>query len=96
MAESEGVLDQDTAAARQLALAARRREVEGQYRCAMARSDADEPELDAEVEHEAQFQQTLNHLVSFKAKVVGRRGKVRTVVVLQALMLRLYTLRNYL
>lgn len=75
VAESGGVLDQDTVAARRLALEARRREVEAQYRRAMARIDADEAELDAEVEHEAQFQQALNHLASLKAKVVGRRGK---------------------
>ena len=70
MAESGSVLDQDTVAAGQLALAAKRREVERtrlqdyksvrEYKRAIARFDADEVELDAEVEHEAQFQQALN------------------------------------
>ena len=60
MVESGSVLDQDTVAAGQLALAAKRREVEAQYKRAIARFDADEVELDAEVEHEAQFQQALN------------------------------------
>ena len=55
MTKSSGVLDQDTVAAQWLALAARRREVEAQYIRAIARIDADEAELDAEVGHEAQF-----------------------------------------
>ena len=75
MWQSGGVLDQDTVAAWRLALEARRREVEAQYRRAVARIDADEAELDAEVDHEAQFQQALNHLASFTAKVVSHRGK---------------------
>ena len=62
-------------AARRLALAARRQEVEAQYRRAIARIDADETELDPEVEQEAQFQQALNHLDSLKAKVVDHSGK---------------------
>ena len=75
VAESGGVLDQDTVAARRLALADGCREVDAQYRHAMARINADEAELKAKVEHEAQFQQALNHLASFTAKVVSHRGK---------------------
>ena len=41
----------------------------------MARIEAEESELDAEIEHNVQFQQELNRLTSLKTKVVCRRRK---------------------
>ena len=64
VAESGDVLNWDTVAVRQLALNARRRESEAQYRRSLSRIHADAAELDAEVDHKGQFQQALNHLTS--------------------------------
>ena len=44
----------------------------------MARIDANEAELDAELKHDAQFQQALDQLASLKVKAVGCRNKGKT------------------